>query len=122
MTGDRFRTDFQGLLYFVSRTDDIFKCRGEKVAPSAIEHVLCELAEVAEAAVVGVEDPSDGMAIKAVLVLKAGTQLAESRVRQHCRTRLEPAFVPRFIEMRETLPKTDSGKLRRQDLREPTTT
>ncbi len=120
MTGDRFRTDTEGLLYFVSRTDDIFKCRGEKVAPCAIEHVLCEISEVAEAAVVGVEDPSDGMAIKAVIVLKTGCQLSESRVREHCRLRLEPVFVPRFIEMREALPKTDSGKLRRHDLREQT--
>ena len=117
MTGDTFRTDRDGLLYFVSRTDDIFKCRGEKVAPCAVEHVLCELPEVSEAAVVGVEDPGDGMAIKAVIVVRSGHELSESRIRQHCRARLEAALMPRYIEMCTELPKTESGKVRRAGLR-----
>jgi acyl-CoA synthetase (AMP-forming)/AMP-acid ligase II len=116
MTGDRFRTDSEGRLYFISRMDDMFKCRGEKVAPSAIEHVLCELPEVAEAAVVGIDDPAEGTAIKAVVVARAGMSVSESRIRQHCRARLEPALMPRFIEIRTSLPVTESGKLRRRDL------
>lgn len=115
-TGDRFRTDRDGLLRFVARTDDIFKCRGEKVAPGAIEHVLCELPDVVEAAVIGVEDATDGMAIRAVIVPREGSDLTEQRVRQHCRATLDPAFMPKFIEFRGSLPKTESGKLRRLDL------
>jgi len=120
LTGDRFRTDASGLLYFISRNDDIFKCRGEKVAPAAIEHVLYQMPEIAEVAVIGVEDASDGMAIKAVIVPVEGQQLSEQRIRKHCRAHLDPTFMPKFIEMRSTLPKTDSGKLRRRALVEET--
>ena len=115
-TGDRFRTDREGLLHFVARSDDIFKCRGEKVAPSAIEHALCELPEVVEAAVVGVEDASDGTAIRAIIVPREGCELTEQRVRQHCRASIDPVFMPKFIEFRSELPKTESGKLKRRDL------
>lgn len=119
LTGDRFRTDANGLLYFISRNDDIFKCRGEKVAPAAIEHVLYQLPEIAEVAVIGVEDATDGMAIKAVIVPVEGQQLSEQRIRKHCRAHLDPTFMPKFIELRSALPKTDSGKLRRRSLAEP---
>lgn len=115
-TGDRFRSDAHGLLTFIARSDDIFKCRGEKVAPSAIEHVLCELPEVAEAAVIGVDDPNDGTAIKAIVVPREGCELTEATIRRHCRAVLDAAFQPRFVELRSELPKTDSGKLRRRDL------
>jgi acyl-CoA synthetase (AMP-forming)/AMP-acid ligase II len=116
LTGDRFRTDCNGLLYFVSRNDDIFKCRGEKVAPAAIEHVLYQLPEIAEVAVIGVEDASDGMAIKALIVPAEGRQLSEQQIRKHCRAHLDATFMPKFIEMRSALPKTDSGKVRRRAL------
>lgn len=118
LTGDRFRSDDRGHLYFISRNDDIFKCRGEKVAPAAIEHVLYAMPEVAEAAVIGVEDASDGMAIKVVIVPVEGQQLSEQRIRRHCRANLDPQFMPKFIELRVALPKTDSGKLLRRALLE----
>jgi long-chain acyl-CoA synthetase len=121
-TGDRFRSDAHGLLTFVSRSDEIFKCRGEKVAPCAIEHVLCELPEVAMAAVIGVDDPNDGTAIKAIVVPRAGCELTEARIRQHCRSALDAALMPRFIELRDELPTTASGKVRKLDLLEGRTT
>ncbi|MCK9911625.1 AMP-binding protein, partial [Microbacteriaceae bacterium K1510] len=62
-SGDQFWMDEEGFVYFVGRTDDIFKCRGEKVSPKEIEHVLYALPSVVEAAVVGVDDPFDGKAI-----------------------------------------------------------
>ena len=71
-TGDQFRMDDEGFLYFVGRTDDIFMCRGEKISPKEIENVLYELDAVGEAAVVGVPDPIDGMAIKATVVPREG--------------------------------------------------
>lgn len=117
-TGDLFRTDSDGLFTFVSRTDDVFKCRGEKVAPQAIENAICELPEVAEAAVVGIPDTADGLAVKAFVVVREGMTLTEARVRQHCNARLEAVMVPRFVEMCLELPKTESGKLRRASLHE----
>lgn len=112
-TGDLFMTDEDGFLHFVGRKDDVFKCRGEKVSPKEIEAVLFELDAVAEAAVIGVPDAADGVAVKAYLVPRDGATLSEAQVRQHCRGRLEGHLVPKFIELRETLPKTDSGKIRR---------
>ncbi len=118
-TGDLFRADAEGFLYFVARKDDVFKCRGEKVSPKEVESVLCEIAEVAEAAVLGVPDPTDGLAVKAVIVPRDGATLAVAAVVQHCRARLEGHMVPKFVEFRAELPKTESGKLKRSDLAIP---
>lgn len=116
-TGDHFVMDREGLLTFVARADDVFKCRGEKVAPSAIENVLYELPDVAEAAVVGVEDANDGLAVKAFVVPREGATLTEAMIRKHCAGRLDPVMVPRFVELVASLPKTESGKLRRAGLK-----
>jgi long-chain acyl-CoA synthetase len=112
-TGDRFRADEEGFLYFVGRTDDIFKCKGEKVSPREIEHVLYELEAVREAAVVGVEDEVDGTAIKAIVATSDPEALDERVVRNHCRARLESYLVPKHVEIRTELPKTESGKIKR---------
>ncbi len=116
-SGDLFHTDEEGFLYFVGRKDDVFKCKGEKISPKEIENVLYALESVAEAAVVGVEDPIDGMAIKALVVPRNGAVLTEQHVRQHCRANLENYMVPKFIEIRGSLPKTDSGKIKKSGLK-----
>ncbi|MBW7850265.1 MAG: acyl--CoA ligase [Rhodospirillales bacterium] len=116
-TGDLFWMDADGDLYFVGRKDDVFKCRGEKVAPKEIENVLYELDAVAEAAIVGVPDDIDGMAVKAFVVLRDGGDVSEQALRRHCRGRLEPHLVPKHFEFCATLPKTDSGKITRTALR-----
>ncbi len=117
-TGDLFTMDADGCLYFVSRKDDVFKCRGEKVSPKEVENALYELEAVVEAAVLGVPDPADGMAVKAYLVVHPGATLTEAAIRQHCRGRLESHLVPKFIEIRDELPKTESGKIKRAMLAE----
>jgi acyl-coenzyme A synthetase/AMP-(fatty) acid ligase len=108
--------DDEGLLYFVGRTDDMFMCRGEKISPKEIENVLYELEAVSEAAVVGVPDPVEGMAIKATVVPRDGMTLTDQQVRLHCRDRLETSRVPKLVEIRESLPKTESGKIKRSAL------
>jgi amino acid adenylation domain-containing protein len=115
-SGDLFRMDEEGFLYFVGRKDDIFKCKGEKISPREIENVLYALPEIAEAAVLGVEDPIDGQAIKAYVVPREGSRLDEACIRRHCRANLESYMVPKFVEIRESLPKTDSGKIRKKSL------
>jgi amino acid adenylation domain-containing protein len=115
-SGDQFHADDEGFLYFVGRTDDVFKCKGEKISPKEIELVLYELDEVAEAAVVGVPDELDGMAIKAIVVPSSSGTLDENLVRRHCRSRLENFMVPKFVEIRKELPKTESGKIQRSSL------
>jgi acyl-coenzyme A synthetase/AMP-(fatty) acid ligase len=72
---------------------------------------------VAEAAVVGVPHEIEGMAIKAVVAPRPGAGLGPDDVRRHCRARLEAGLVPSVVEVRAELPKTDSGKIRKAELR-----
>ncbi len=115
-TGDRFRVDAGGLLHFLGREDEVFKCRGEKVAPAAVEAALCSIDGVVEALVAGVPHDDDGTAIRAALVVRPDAGLDEAAVRARCRSMLEPALVPRFVEIRPSLPRTDSGKASRRAL------
>jgi long-chain acyl-CoA synthetase len=116
-TGDLFKMDEEGFLYFVGRKDDIIKCRGEKVSPKEIENVLYGLEGVLEAAVVGVPDGILGQAIKAFVVLKEGVSLSEKDILRHCSKNLEDFMVPKYVELVETLPKTESGKIRKVGLK-----
>jgi amino acid adenylation domain-containing protein len=113
-TGDLFRADEDGYLYFVGRKDDIIKTRGEKVSPREVENVLYELAAVREAAVIGVPDPLLGTAIKAIVVAEPG--LTERDVLRHCVARLEDFMVPSMVEFRGQLPKSENGKIARKEL------
>jgi amino acid adenylation domain-containing protein len=115
-TGDLFRMDEEGYLYFVGRKDDILKSRGEKVSPKEIENVLYALPGIREAAIVGVPDPILGMSLKAILVLAEGAQLTPRDVMAHCAAHLEDFMVPRAVEFRDALPKTNTGKIRRAAL------
>ncbi|NLF01428.1 MAG: AMP-binding protein [Anaerolineales bacterium] len=115
-TGDLFRTDDEGFFYFVARKDDIIKSRGEKVAPKEVESVLYQLPGVAEAVVVGVDDPLLGQAVKAVIVRREGAQITELDVMRHCASLLEDFSVPKQVEFRASLPRTPSGKVDRKSL------
>lgn len=115
-TGDLFRSDEDGFLYFVSRQDDIIKTRGEKVSPREVEEAILELPEVREAAVVGVPDEVLGQAIRAYVVPVEGATIDEKTVRRHCIARLESYMVPSSIEIRDTLPRTETGKTSRSAL------
>ena len=116
-SGDIFRSDAQGYLYFVARKDDIIKSRGEKVSPREVENVLYALEGVLEAAVVGVPDALLGEAVKAVLSLKTGVLLTEREVIRHCQARLESFMVPKTVIFVDELPKTDTGKIKKAGLR-----
>ncbi len=114
-SGDLFRTDEDGFFYFVSRKDDIIKCRGEKVAPREVENVLYSMPGVQDAAVVGIPDPLLGQAVKA-FVVASDSGMTEAAVIAHCKARLEDFMVPQQVEFRRELPKTDNGKIRKLDL------
>lgn len=116
-TGDLFRTDAEGYLYFVSRTDDIIKSRGEKVSPVEVEHAICHIPGVTDAAVVGVPDERLGQAVQAHVTLADGVQLTERDVIRHCLATLESHLVPQRVFFVSELPVTDSGKVRRASLR-----
>jgi acyl-CoA synthetase (AMP-forming)/AMP-acid ligase II len=112
-TGDLFYADAEGFLYFVGRKDDIIKTRGEKVAPKEVEAVLYGLPGIAEAVVVGVPDPVLGQAIKAIVV-RSDEALTEGEIIRACAKLLEDFMVPKSIEFRSSLPKTDTGKVSRR--------
>jgi len=115
-TGDLFKMDEEGYLYFVARKDDIIKSRGEKVSPKEVENVLYELEDVVEAAVIGVPDEILGEAIKAFLVLKPESKLTDKEILAHCKNNLEDFMIPKYIVFRESLPKTSTGKITKKDL------
>jgi acyl-CoA synthetase (AMP-forming)/AMP-acid ligase II len=116
-TGDLFRMDREGFLYFVDRLDDIIKTHGEKVAPRQIEEVIARLQGVAEVSVYGVPDDLLGEAVAASVALMPGTHLTPARIQRHCLEHLESFMVPRFIDIREALPTTTNGKIDRLALR-----
>lgn len=116
-TGDLFRMDEEGFLYFVARKDDIIKTRGEKVAPKEVESVLYRLPGVVEAAVIGVPDALLGEAVKAFVVCAPDAGLTERDVLRHCAQNLEDFAVPKQVEFRTSFSKTESGKIQKRDLR-----
>lgn len=111
-TGDLFRTDADGFLYFVSRRDDIIKTRGEKVSPQEVERALYALPGIREATVGGVDDPVFGQVIRAYVVVEDGATLTEREIIRHCAGQLEDYMVPKSIEFRDALPRTTTGKIR----------
>ena len=115
-TGDLFRADDEGYLYFVGRKDDIIKSRGEKVSPLEVENVLCRHPDIAEAAVIGVPDAVLGQAVRAVVSLKSGSRLTEREMLRHCAERLEDFMVPKSVEVRDSLPRTSNGKIDKREL------
>jgi amino acid adenylation domain-containing protein len=118
-TGDLCRIDKDGYLYFVGRTDDIIKTRGEKVAPKEIENVIHDIPGVREVAVLGVEDEVLGQAIKAYVILEDGCRLTERDISAHCAGHLENYMQPKIVEIRAALPKTSNGKIDKKLLSNP---
>lgn len=115
-TGDLFRIDGDGFCYFVGRKDDIIKSRGEKVSPKEIENTLYALPGVVAAAVVGVPHEILGRSLRAIVVIADDVSLGEREIVAHCRAHLEEFMVPREIEFRSDLPRTNTGKIRRAEL------
>lgn len=116
-TGDLFRRDEDGYLYFVSRRDDIIKSRGEKVVPREIEEILHAAPGVREAAVVGVPDKLLGEAVIAHVAPQAEQELDAGALRRLCAERLEDYMVPKQVVIHDELPRTGNGKLDRSALR-----
>ncbi|MDX6672187.1 MAG: o-succinylbenzoate---CoA ligase [Solirubrobacteraceae bacterium] len=115
-TGDLGTLDAQGRLTVVGRKADTIVTGGENVAPAEVEAVLEAHPAVAEAAVTGRPDPEWGEAVVALVVLRDGMNLDAQELRAHCRAHLAGFKVPKAIELASELPRTPSGKLRRNTL------
>ncbi len=116
-TGDLGRIDEEGFLYVEDRMDDLIVSGGENVAPAEVEKVLLRHPEVADAAVIGREDPEWQQAVTAVVVLESGSRVTPDDLRRHCAESLAGFKVPKRVELASALPRTPSGKLMRRALR-----
>ncbi|MGB7686270.1 MAG: o-succinylbenzoate--CoA ligase [Solirubrobacterales bacterium] len=116
-TGDLGHIDEEGFLYVSDRIDDLIVSGGENIVPAEVEEVLLRHPEVADAAVVGREDPEWQQAVTAVVVLENGSEVTPDDLRRHCADALAGFKVPKRVELAAALPRTPSGKLMRGALR-----
>lgn len=110
-TGDLFKQDDEGYLYFVSRNDDMLKVSGERVSPKEVESVLHALEGINEAAVIGVPDEILGQAVMAFVTLKRKNALSVDDIIKYCSQNMESFMVPRHVVILEDLPRTSNGKI-----------
>lgn len=116
-SGDYFRSDQEGYLYFLGRTDDMIKSRGERISPREIENVICQIPGVIEAAVIGVPDEIAGQSIKAFVVCEKDSNLTNNDILKHSSHNLESFALPKYIQIIEQLPKTPHGKIDKKALK-----
>jgi len=120
-TGDKAYKDEDGYFWFIGRDDDVIKASGYRIGPFEVESALIEHPAVQEAAVVGSPDDIRGLIVKAFVILKPGIKPSEALIREiqnHVKTVTAPYKYPRAIEFVDALPKTISGKIKRNELRD----
>ena len=121
LTGDLVYQDGDGCYWHVCRNDDVIKSRGYRISPGEVEDALLAHGAVYEPAVIGAPDPVQGQKVKAFITLKDGhmpsSKLADE-MRQFVRARLSAFQIPAEIEFIDAMPKTETGKIRRRDLKE----
>lgn len=110
-TNDLARRDEEGFLFIVGRRREIIKSGGNRVSAKEVEDRLLEHESVAEAAVIGVEDPLLGEAIKAVIALKPASVAEEKDLKAFCAKTLAGHKIPKSIVFVDVLPKQLSGKI-----------
>jgi long-chain acyl-CoA synthetase len=113
-TGDIATLDQDGFVHIVDRKKDMIIVSGFKVFPNEIEAVLTMHEAILEAGCIGVPDDRSGQAVKAFVVTQAA--LSTEQIIEFCRERLTPYKVPKYVEFRATLPKTNIGKILRRAL------
>jgi acyl-coenzyme A synthetase/AMP-(fatty) acid ligase len=121
-TGDRVRQDEAGYLWFEGRDDDLILSSGYRIGPFEVESALVSHPAVAEAAAVAAPDPERGSVVRAIVVLNDGSAPSErlaAELQEHVKGQTAPYKYPRIVEFAKELPKTNSGKIRRAELRAP---
>ena len=116
-TGDMGYVDPQGYVFMVDRKKDMILVSGFNVYPNEVEEVAVMHDGVSEAAAIGVADEHSGEAVKLFVVRKDPNLTAEALI-EHCRKQLTGYKVPRFVEFRADLPRTNVGKILRRALKE----
>jgi acyl-CoA synthetase (AMP-forming)/AMP-acid ligase II len=119
-TGDLATVDGDGFISIVSRKKDMIKCGANRISPLEIEDVVGKMPGVLECAVVGIPDEILGEAIRLFVVAKEAAQLQENGVMLFCKQNLASYKLPQNVHFVSALPKTGSGKVKREDLRKLT--
>jgi len=119
-TGDLARMDEEGYFYFYDRKKDMIKYKGLQVFAREVEEVIASHPQVKEVGVIGVPDPEVGEKVKAIVVLhsEARGKVSEEDIMKYCAGKLAAYMVPKIVEFRGEVPKTDIGKVSRRELRE----
>ncbi len=120
-TSDKAYCDKDGYFYFVSRTDDVIKSSGYRVGPAEVENVIMEHPAVFECAVTGYPSKTRGNIVKATIVLHDGYEPSDRlkvEIQDFVKARTAMYKYPRMIEFTEELPKTISGKIQREMIRQ----
>ena len=115
-TGDLGYIDEDGYLFIVDRKKDLIKPGGFQVWPREVEEVIAAHPAVADVSVAGVPDEYQGEAVKAWVVVREGQRVTVDELRAFCRERLAGYKVPKYVEFRDSLPKTAVGKVLRRVL------
>ncbi|MFC1904141.1 class I adenylate-forming enzyme family protein, partial [Chloroflexota bacterium] len=116
--GDIGKVDEDGSLFITGRKKEMIIVKGENIYPSDIEDLLHTHPKVAEAAVVGAPDELRGEVVRAVISLKAGEMATDLEIKQFCLERMASFKVPRQIIFMDSLPKTASGRICKEDLKD----
>ncbi|MCC3703576.1 long-chain-fatty-acid--CoA ligase FadD [Rouxiella badensis] len=116
-TGDIATVDEQGFLHIVDRKKDMILVSGFNVYPNEIEEVVSQHAKVLEVAAIGVPSQSTGEKVK-ICVVKRDASLTAEEILDHCRRNLTGYKVPKIVEFRDELPKSNVGKILRRELRD----
>jgi acetyl-CoA synthetase len=119
--GDGARRDEDGYLWLLGRVDDVMNVSGHRISTIEVESALVDHKKVAEAAVVGKNDPITGQAIFAFVILRAGNEGSDelgAELREHVAKVIGPIAKPKFVFFTPDLPKTRSGKIMRRLLRD----
>ncbi|KAH0504222.1 Acyl-coenzyme A synthetase ACSM3, mitochondrial [Microtus ochrogaster] len=122
ITGDRGYMDEDGYFWFVARSDDVILSSGYRIGPFEVESALIEHPSIAESAVVSSPDPVRGEVVKAFIVLNPDykshdQEQLKKEIQEHVKKTTAPYKYPRKVEFIEELPKTVSGKVKRNELR-----
>ena len=121
LTGDGGRIDSDGYVFVMGRTDDVINVAGHRLSTGGMEEVLASHPDVAECAVIGVDDPMKGQIPRGFVVLKAGVDRAEDELRaelvQMVRDQVGAVASLKDVAVVGALPKTRSGKILRKTMR-----
>ncbi len=118
-SGDMAYVDEAGYYYLVDRKIDMIISGGENIYPAEIEAVLYRHPKILEAAVIGIPDEEWGESVKAVVVLKGGKSASDAEIVDYCRKHLAGYKIPRSVDFVDDLPKTDTGKVLKKEIRAP---